>query len=339
LFSSCHPNLIKTEKLIPGVNDGDEDGESAADGQAADAGARKLTAAIVGRVKQEGLDKQECSICTDTIAFHDGVLLGGCGHPYCRLCIEAYLEAGNENGCPLCRKDVDANKFVTFASFRRVHIPEAASKVKDEESEDEDEDEEDDLVKNFKSSAKIDRCLELLDKIRQTKPGEKSIVFTQWRGMHAFLSVPLTQRGVKFVRIDGTMNIQRRAEAVETFSTNPNVNVLIISLRCGSLGLNLTCANHVILTDIWWNPALEDQAMDRAHRFGQKKPVTVHKLTVANSVEDRILELQAHKANIFKAAFDGGSLKKLGGRLNLADLKALFGSNEQEGDSEAEEDP
>lgn len=332
---SCHPTLVKTEKLIAGVNDGDDDENGG--GPADEANARKLSAAIVARIKGEGLTEQECAICTDKIEYADGVLLSRCGHPYCRLCIEAYMENGAANGCPICRADVDADpdKLVTFSAFRRVHLPQAAAeKMKPEGNEDEeDEDEEEEEVREWKSSAKIDRCLEILDDIRNKNPGEKTIVFTQWRGMHGLLGVPLAQRGVKFVRIDGSINVKKRAEAVEIFSRDPDVNVMILSLRCGSLGLNLVAASSIILTDVWWNPAVENQAMDRAHRFGQTKPVKVHKITVADSVEDRILELQSQKEKIFNAAFDGGSLKKMqAARLNVDDLVRLFGADEDEMD-------
>lgn len=114
-------------------------------------------------------------------------------------------------------------------------------------------------------------------------------------------------------QIDGTINVKNRAAAVRRFQDDDSCNVLIISLQCGSLGLNLTCANHVILLDVWWNPQVENQAMvricrsairashfwtslqDRAHRFGQTRPVTVYKVTVANSVEGG--ELDASRSN------------------------------------------
>jgi hypothetical protein len=91
------------------------------------------------------------------------------------------------------------------------------------------------------------------------------------------------------------MNIKQRADTVNRFFEDPSITVLLVSTKCGSLGLNLTVANRVILMDLWWNPAIENQAIDRVHRIGQAKAVDVHRLFINNSVEDRILALQEKK--------------------------------------------
>lgn len=106
---------------------------------------------------------------------------------------------------------------------------------------------------------------------------------------------PLSDKGYKYLRYDGSMNIKQRANTVGKFFDDPEVKVLLVSTKCGSLGLNLTCANRVILMDVWWNPALENQAIDRVHRIGQSKPVEVHRIFINDTVEDRILTLQAKK--------------------------------------------
>ena len=87
------------------------------------------------------------------------------------------------------------------------------------------------------------------------------------------------------------MNKIQRDEALAKISESASTRVILISFKAGSTGLNLTCCNNVILVDPWWNPALEDQAFDRAHRFGQKRAVNIHKLCVPDSVEQRILEV------------------------------------------------
>jgi SNF2 family DNA or RNA helicase len=106
---------------------------------------------------------------------------------------------------------------------------------------------------------------------------------------------PLKDNNHRYLRYDGSMDIKQRAEAVNQFFDNPDIKVLLVSTKCGSLGLNLTVANRVIILDIWWNPALENQAIDRVHRIGQEKPVEVHRLFINDTVEDRILELQNKK--------------------------------------------
>ena len=87
------------------------------------------------------------------------------------------------------------------------------------------------------------------------------------------------------------MNKVQRDEALAKINESASTRVILISFKAGSTGLNLTCCNNVILVDPWWNPALEDQAFDRAHRFGQKRAVNIHKLCVPDSVEQRILEV------------------------------------------------
>ena len=107
------------------------------------------------------------------------------------------------------------------------------------------------------------------------------------------------------------------------FSEDPTIPVLLISMKCGSLGLNITAASNVILVDPWWNPTVEDQAISRSHRFGQKKNVTVWRLMVPETIEDRILELQEKKRAIAEAALGDGNLPVLA-KLTLADFVFLF---------------
>lgn len=337
----CHPSLIKVG--MAGVGDGGDVADRNGDARDEEALARKLPADAINRVKEQGLTALECAICMDeAIPIQDGVFLSGCGHPYCRLCIESFIEEGAPNGCPLCRAEVDedVSKLVPFITFQRLFMPETINKGPEpvDDDDDEEEEESDEDAPEFQSSAKIDRCLEILENIRAQGKGEKAICFTQWRGMHKLLGTAMARRGMKYVSIDGSLSIKRRAEAVDIFAADPKCNILIISLKCGSLGLNLTCANHVILTDCWWNPQIEAQAMDRAHRFGQLKPVSVHRITVHETVEDRIMELQEQKQKVFDAAFDGGSLKKIGGRLNIQDLIKLFGRDDDDPLAYSDED-
>ncbi|MCH91101.1 helicase-like transcription factor, partial [Trifolium medium] len=123
-------------------------------------------------------------------------------------------------------------------------------------------------------------------------PGEKAIVFSQWTGMLDLLEACLKNSKIQYRRLDGTMSVMSRDKAVKDFNTLPEVSVMIMSLKAASLGLNMVAACHVLMLDLWWNPTTEDQAIDRAHRIGQTRPVTVLRLTVKDTVEDRILALQ-----------------------------------------------
>ncbi|KAK9267856.1 hypothetical protein L1049_010293 [Liquidambar formosana] len=122
--------------------------------------------------------------------------------------------------------------------------------------------------------------------------GEKAIVFSQWTRMLDLLEDCLKNSSIQYRRLDGTMSVMARDKAVKDFNTLPEVSVMIMSLKAASLGLNMVAACHVLLLDLWWNPTTEDQAIDRAHRIGQTRPVTVLRLTVKDTVEDRILALQ-----------------------------------------------
>ncbi|KAJ4980414.1 hypothetical protein NE237_031251 [Protea cynaroides] len=121
---------------------------------------------------------------------------------------------------------------------------------------------------------------------------EKAIVFSQWTRMLDLLEARLKSSSIQFRRLDGTMSVVARDKAVKDFNSLPEVSVMIMSLKAASLGLNMVAACHVLLLDLWWNPTTEDQAIDRAHRIGQTRPVTVLRLTVKDTVEDRILALQ-----------------------------------------------
>lgn len=125
---------------------------------------------------------------------------------------------------------------------------------------------------------------------------------------------------------DGKMRKDQRDAMLTTFRTTP-LPVLLVSLKSGSVGLNLTSASRVIMLDMWWNPAIEEQAIDRVHRIGQQRPVVVHKLTIRNSVDEKILLLQAKKREAASGALGDGVIRRKGdrsGKLSLEDVLFLF---------------
>ncbi|XP_031126595.1 helicase-like transcription factor CHR28 isoform X2 [Ipomoea triloba] len=155
-------------------------------------------------------------------------------------------------------------------------------------------------------------------------PGEKALVFSQWTGMLDLLEACLKKSSIQYRRLDGTMSVAARDKAVKDFKTIPEVSVMIMSLKAASLGLNMVAACHVILLDLWWNPTTEDQAIDRAHRIGQTRPVTVLRLTVKDTVEDRILALQQKKREMVASAFGEDENGSRQTRLTVEDLEYLF---------------
>ncbi|RDX68508.1 Helicase-like transcription factor CHR28, partial [Mucuna pruriens] len=157
-----------------------------------------------------------------------------------------------------------------------------------------------------------------------TVVGEKAIVFSQWTRMLDLLEGCLKNSSIQYRRLDGTMSVVARDKAIKDFNTLPEVSVIIMSLKAASLGLNLVVACHVLMLDLWWNPTTEDQAIDRAHRIGQTRPVTVLRLTVRDTVEDRILALQQKKRKMVASAFGEDGSGDRQSRLTVDDLKYLF---------------
>jgi superfamily II DNA or RNA helicase len=148
------------------------------------------------------------------------------------------------------------------------------------------------------TSAKTEVLLDSLE--TAAAEGHKSLVFSQWTSMLDLLEPRLAERGYGTVRLDGST--RDRAAVVDRFQSDPDISVFLVSLKAGGTGLNLTAADHVFLFDPWWNPAVEEQAFDRAHRIGQDKPVFVYRLIASDTVEERILALQAEKRALSELA-------------------------------------
>ena len=169
------------------------------------------------------------------------------------------------------------------------------------------------------SSAKLDALLPRLEELAEE--GHKALVFSQFTGFLDLVEPHLRARGIEWTRIDGSTG--DRAARVERFQNDPKCAVFLISLKAGGVGLNLTAADYVFLLDPWWNPAAESQAIDRAHRYGQKRVVHAFRMVCRGTVEERVLELQAQKRALCDAVF-GGERSLLQG-LSRGDLELLLG--------------
>ncbi|KAI9718471.1 MAG: hypothetical protein M1828_006716 [Chrysothrix sp. TS-e1954] len=174
------------------------------------------------------------------------------------------------------------------------------------------------------SSTKIRYLIKLL---KRETPSHKFIVFSDFTSMLNIIEPFLEAAGLRYVRYDGSMRNDAREASLQALRTKPKVRVLLCSLKCGSLGLNLTAASRVVIFEPFWNPFVEEQAIDRVHRLNQTQDVVVYRLTVANSVEERILQLQEKKRELAKAALDGG---KAVGKLTMQDVLRLFKSNAED---------
>lgn len=259
--------------------------------------------------------RDDCPICLESL--HNPVITR-CAHTFGYECIERVIET--QHRCPMCRAEpLDLDTLVRPA----ISLGESAI---DDTAEPEDTD----------SSSKIDALLSILRASHQKNSATKTVIFSQWTSFLNIIQTHLGAHGYTMARIDGTLSPSKRDSALTSFSTNPKCNVLLASLAVCSVGLNLTVANQVILADSWWAPAIEDQAVDRVYRLGQTREVTVWRLVVAGSVEERVLDVQGEKRSLMGRAFreaegaDGeeaagqGKRGRRGVRTRLADIERLL---------------
>ena len=167
-------------------------------------------------------------------------------------------------------------------------------------------------------SAKFNAILETLETLRSE--GHKALVFSQFVQMLTLIRDALDARGIPYVYLDG--RTRDRQARVDRFQNEPELPFFLISLKAGGVGLNLTAADYVLHVDPWWNPAVEQQATDRAHRIGQTKPVFVDKFIVKDSVEEKILVLQERKRNLANQLIS--TEESFFKSLNRNDIEALF---------------
>ena len=159
-----------------------------------------------------------------------------------------------------------------------------------------------------KNSAKTDMCLDLIE--NAVEGGHKVLVFSQFTGMLDQLAGLLGKKKITFHVLEGSTPRKYRASMVENFQNKDDVKVFLISLKAGGTGLNLTAADIVIHYDPWWNTAAENQASDRAYRIGQKNDVTVYKLIMKDTIEERIMELQKEKKILAEKILSGEGVSK-----------------------------
>ena len=159
-------------------------------------------------------------------------------------------------------------------------------------------------------SAKLE---ELIREIEENTGDHKALVFSQFTSMLRLIRVALEERGVPYLYLDGSVPAEARRESVQRFQDSDDTRVFLISLKAGGVGLTLTAADYVYLVDPWWNPAAEQQAIDRSHRIGQGKKVFAYRMICKDSVEEKILQLQERKRALAAdlVADEGGFVKQL----------------------------
>ena len=250
---------------------------------------------------QLSIDSQEeCSICLDEL--HNPVITA-CKHVFGRECIERTIEL--QHKCPMCRAELlDTDCLVNPAPERE----EVGEKEIDIETQ----------------SSKTDALMSIL-KASRRDPKSKVVIFSQWTSFLNIIQHQLDEARMKYARIDGTMAAHVRDASMSALEADPDTRILLASLSVCSVGLNLVAADTVILADSWWAPAIEDQAVDRVYRLGQTRPCTVWRLIMEDSIEDRVLQIQAEKRKLVGKAFQekakGGTEKTT----RMGDILKLLG--------------
>ncbi|ANI90687.1 helicase SNF2 [Arachidicoccus ginsenosidimutans] len=168
-------------------------------------------------------------------------------------------------------------------------------------------------------SVKID---ELGKELEENLSNHKALIFSQFLGMLSLIKTKLEALGIKYEYFDGSTSINDREKAIQNFQNDDECRVFLISLKAGGVGLNLTAADYVYIVDPWWNPAVEQQAIDRTHRIGQTKNIFAYRMICKDTVEDKILQLQEKKRALANELIsdDGGFVKNL----SREDIEYLF---------------
>lgn len=250
---------------------------------------------VIDRLRNLGDDySEECSIC---MAEETRDCLVPCGHLMCSSCYEQLVGGNRTVACPFCRGRIDALRPVAEVRDREPEV------VAPEMTEQERADLEATFYDRFRSNTKLTRLIGLLTD--PARAGEKWVVFSIWTGMLDLMARAFVGHGIRYERLDGTMQAQKRSAVQETFTENPEATVVLASLTAVSEGINLQAANNVVFYDPWWTSSRVEQGKDRVHRIGQTRDVRVYHLLASGTVEERVFELQQRRRAIAEATLKG----------------------------------
>lgn len=273
----------------------------------------------------------ECGICLMEMEESDGTVLKGCGHVFCNLCIHQVVEKSGKK-CPYCRAPFQESDIVDMKQAKS-----AANEVADEKPNDE---------LQFGTPPKIQALLAAIEDMREDEKGGVSrtytcqshvdyiltnprlsllVIFSQFTSHLDIIGNAMKEAGHSFVRIDGSVSAPKRIAAISSFNSDAThaPRFILCSLLASGTGINLTRANWCFMMDVWWNEAVESQAMDRIHRISQTRKVNVLRFVMSKSIEERIIEVQERKSLQAK-----GALQKLKGdekrKALIGDLRGLL---------------
>ncbi|XP_012638282.1 helicase-like transcription factor isoform X2 [Microcebus murinus] len=228
---------------------------------------------------------EECAICFDSLTVP---VITHCAHVFCKPCICQVIQNEQPHAkCPLCRNEIHRDNLLECTPEELAYDGEKKSNME------------------WTSSSKINALMHALIDLRKKNPNTKSLVVSQFTTFLSLIETPLKASGFVFTRLDGSMAQKERVESIQCFQNTEvgSPTIMLLSLKAGGVGLNLSAASRVFLMDPAWNPAAEDQCFDRCHRLGQKQEVIITKFIVKDSVEENMMKIQNRKRELAAGAF------------------------------------
>lgn len=307
----CHPFLVFAR-----AGSKDEDMESLERRYLAEVSGEEVSEAYVATLLQEirNGEHNDCAICYDT---PQDPTLTPCGHIFCRECCYKIIKQCHGE-CPVCRKPGITRKSLKVlpgASSIPAHLLAKASASESTNAE-----------PTGIHSTKMKELLKLLH--TDMAEGHRAVVFSQWTSFLELIERALDTARIQHRRFDGSLSLEERAHRVAWLSepavTGNGARVLLAGLKSGGTGLNLVAASRLYLLDLWWNPAVEEQAIQRVHRIGQKQEVHIYKFVVEDTIDCDLLQLHRAKERLLEDALSGGKSHEVATRLTMDDLKRLF---------------
>lgn len=305
----CHPNLVASSTELDDSWEEELSNFEKPTEKERFPSETKMRQTMYSLYKKVHLEDSECSICTQAPISSGEFTITECGHQYCFHCLMDHINFQANNGsdalCPECRHPISR-----YRLFKLRTKDTSKKEVRFHTREDVDDPSSSYPFQLYyydpdKTSTKIEALITHLRALKEQSPGEQVVVFSQFSTyldlIESEIKVLGTGEEEEFVvyKFDGRLNLAEREKILQKFSSEKNADgkltVLLLSLKAGGVGLNLTCANRAFMMDPWWSPSVEDQAIDRVHRIGQANNVKVVRFIVKNSIETKMLRIQDRK--------------------------------------------
>ena len=267
-------------------------------------------------------DESECPICSEVLLPSSTACLTACKHRVCLECLTKWTTKNYRKTCPYCREPFDPICGYTILTelFN--------AKEKDKEEDDLEKMENEDITVSPDEeyvSSKTKAIIDHVHRIIAEKPDDKIVIFSSFVGYIRILESTFRRIRISFSSILGSVSQKERADIITKFQNNETPKVLFCSLRAAGVGITLHRANHCLLTDLWWNNATDQQAIDRIYRIGQQKQVFITRFLIKGAIDEGILQLQRSKLNQAKSVEKGNCDPEIRKREELSWMKKLIG--------------